>query len=123
MSAIRFVDASFLRPLNHLICQDDKSVGIHPVGRAGMSARGVSMDAQTQFLLDYDGGSLRESTRFIVCVEVPVNFRLQRFAKTSAYRILGPNRNSGTVSLIGHLQQWVFPGHCAIACACSDERR
>jgi hypothetical protein len=67
------------------------------------------MDAQTQFLLDYDGGSLRESTRFIVCVEVPVNFRLQRFAKTSAYRILGPNRNSGTVSLIGHLQQWVFP--------------
>ena len=30
MSAIRFVDASFLRPLNHLICQDDKSVGIHP---------------------------------------------------------------------------------------------
>src|SRR3981189_2681278 len=46
-----------------------------------MSARGVSM-------LDYDGGSPRESTRFVACVEVPVNFRVPRFAKTSAYRIV-----------------------------------
>jgi membrane-bound lytic murein transglycosylase A len=29
------------------------------------------MDAQTHFLLDYDGGSPRESTRFVACVEVP----------------------------------------------------
>jgi hypothetical protein len=42
------------------------------------------MDAQTHFLLDYDGGSPRESTRFVACVEVPVNFRVPRFAKTSA---------------------------------------
>jgi membrane-bound lytic murein transglycosylase A len=46
------------------------------------------MDAQTHFLLDYDGGSPRESTRFVACVEVPVNFRVPRFAKTSAYRIV-----------------------------------
>jgi hypothetical protein len=59
-------DASFLRPLNHLICQDDKSVG---PGRSCRNERtGSSMDAETHFLLDYDGGSPRESTRFIACV-------------------------------------------------------
>src|ERR1700730_19358693 len=86
MSAIRFADASFLRPLNHLICQDDKSVGLHP-GRSCRNEHTGGEHVRTNSLFARLRWSPRESTRFVACVEVPVNFRLPRFAKTSAYRI------------------------------------